>query len=119
MRILKVKHHPPQKRSFGAKTAICGPKLAFMAKYLHFGPFDPMPDQKQCKQVALVVFRYVGTKTLSYSQKRQNLAKSWHFWPNIGIFGPFDTVTKQKTMQKTSCLDGFPLYGYQYFYLLP
>ena len=39
-------------------------------------------------------------------------------WPNIGIFGPFDLMPDQKTMQ-TSCLGGFLLCWYQNFYLLP
>ena len=29
-----------------------------------------------------------------------------HFWPNIGIFGPFDPLPNQKIMQ-TRCLGGF------------
>ena len=32
--------------------------------------------------------------------------KNWHFWPNIGIFGPFDPMPDQKTM-RTRCLGGF------------
>ena len=32
----------------------------------------------------------------------------WHFWPNMGIFGPFDLMPDQKTM-RTSCLSGFPI----------
>ena len=39
-------------------------------------------------------------------QKRPNLAKNWHFGPNIGIFGPFDLRPDQKTMW-TRCLGGF------------
>ena len=26
------------------------------------------------------------------AQKRPNLAQTWHFWPNIGIFGPFEFI---------------------------
>ena len=33
-----------------------------------------------------------------------------NFGPNIGIFGPFDTMPDQKTMQ-IRCLGGFPLVG--------
>ena len=40
------------------------------------------------------------------------------FWPNIGPFGPFGSITDQKTM-RTRCLDGFPLRGYQNFCFLP
>ena len=73
-----------------------------------------------------MVFCYVGTKTFTpcpqkigfWAQKRPNLAKNWHFGPNIGIFGPFDLMPDQKTMQ-TSCLCGFLLCWYQNFYLLP
>ena len=31
------------------------------------------------------------------AQKWPNLAQNWHFWPNIGIFGPFDLMPDQKT----------------------
>merc|ERR1712173_380169 len=70
--------------------------------------------------------RYKGTKIFTpcpqkigfWAQKRPNLAKNWHFGPNIGIFGPFDLMPDQKTM-RTSCLDGFLLCWYQNFYLLP
>ena len=37
------------------------------------------------------------------AQKRPNLAKNWHFGPNIGIFGPFDLMPDQETMRK-SCV---------------
>ena len=40
------------------------------------------------------------------AQKQPNLAKNWHFGPNISIFGPFDLMGDQKTMP-TSCLGGF------------
>ena len=57
-----------------------------------FGQFGPISVQKQQKQGAQVVFRYVGTKTFTSSQKkigkRPNsaiqmtfLAKYWHLWP--------------------------------------
>ena len=39
-------------------------------------------------------------------QKRPNLAKNWHFWPNMGIFGPFNPMPDLKT-NRTSCLGGF------------
>ena len=45
-------------------------------------------------------------KNVSLVQKRPNLAKNSHFWPNIGIFGLFDPMPDQKTMQ-TRCLGGF------------
>ena len=70
--------------------------------------------------------RYEGTKIFTpcpqkigfQAQKRPNLAKTWHFGPNIGIFGPSDLRPDQKTMQ-TSCGSGFLLCWYQNFYLLP
>ena len=37
---------PPKNWIFGPKTAKFGPKLTFLAKYRHFGPFDLMPDKK-------------------------------------------------------------------------
>ena len=40
------------------------------------------------------------------AKKRPNLAKNWHFWPNIGIFGLFDPMADQ-TMMQTSCLGVF------------
>ena len=43
-----------------------------------------------------------------FGQKRPNLAQNWHFWPNIGIFGPFDLMPDQKTMG-TSCPGGFSI----------
>ena len=77
------------------------------------------------KGVSLVPW-YEDTKSFTPSpqkngflaQKRPNLAQNWHFWPNIGIFGPFDLMPDQKTM-RTSCPSGFPLCWYQNFYLLP
>ena len=48
-----------------------------------------------------------STKIFSPSPvKRPNLAQNWHFWQNIGIFGPFDPMLDKKTM-RTSCLGGF------------
>ena len=53
------------------------------------------------------------------AQKRPKLAQNWHFWPNIGLFGPFDLMPNQKTMQ-TRCLSVFfPLRRYQNFCFLP
>jgi len=54
---------------------------------------------------------YEGTKSFTPSpqnivflaKKRPNLAQNWHFWPNIGIFGPFGRMPDQNTMG-TSCL---------------
>ena len=71
--------------------------------------------------------RYEGTKIFTpcpqkigfRAQKRPNWAKNWHFWPNIGIFGPFDPMPDQKTM-RTSCLGvffTFTLCLYFYLYL--
>merc|ERR1711952_348719 len=66
--------------------------------------------------------RYEGTKIFTpcpqkngfWAQKRQKLAKNWHFGPNIGIFGPFDLMPDQKTMQ-TNCLGGFCYVGTKTF----
>ena len=40
-----------------------------------------------------VKFRIFGTK-------KGKIGQNWHFWPNIGLFGPFDPLSDQKTMQK-------------------
>ena len=48
--------------------------------------------------------RYEGIKSFTscpqkigfLAQKRPNLAQNWHFWPNVGIFGPFDLMPDQK-----------------------
>ena len=40
------------------------------------------------------------------AQKRPYLAQNWYFRPNIGMFGPFDTIPDQRAMQ-TSCLGSF------------
>ena len=66
--------------------------------------------------------RYEGTKIFTpcpqkigfWAQKRPNLAKNWHFGPNIGIFGPFDLRPDQKTM-RTNCLGGFCYVGTKTF----
>ena len=86
MRIPKVLHHPPKKWTFGPKTAKLCPKLTFLAKYRHFGPFGLMAEQKRCQQGAKVDFHYVGIKTFASSQKRPNFAQKWLYWPNIGHF---------------------------------
>ena len=41
------------------------------------------------------------------AQKQPKLAQNWHFWPNIGIFGPFD-LPDERTM-RTSCLGGISI----------
>ena len=120
-------------------------------------------------------FYSIPPKNEFLAKKRPNLAQNWHFWPNIGIFGPFGRMPDQNTMgtsclgvssviwvpkllltpveikifgqkrpiwpktdifgqilaflahlvlrppktMRTSCLGGFPLYGYQNFHLLP
>ena len=50
---------------------------------------------------------YLLPSKLGYlAQNRPNLAKIYHFWLNIGIFGPFRPMPNQETMQ-TRCLGGF------------
>ena len=47
--------------------------------------------------------RYEGTKIFTpcpqkigfWAQKRPNLAQNWHFWPNIGTFGPFEFINNR------------------------
>ena len=48
-------------------------------------------------------FYSIPPKYCFFGQKRPNLAQNWHFWPNIGIFGPFGRMPDQNTMG-TSCL---------------
>ena len=56
----------------------------------------------------------MGAKTFTYfrkklgflAKKQQNLAQNWHFWSNMGIFGPFNLMPDQKASQ-TSCPGGF------------
>ena len=59
---------PPQKKwILVPKIAKFGPKMTVLAKYWPFGPYGSTSDQKKCEQCALVVFRYVGTKTFTNS----------------------------------------------------
>ena len=53
---------------FWPKNGQIWPKLAFSAKYQHFGPFDLMPDQKNAGKLPRWFSHYVGTKTLTYSR---------------------------------------------------
>ena len=53
-------------------------------------------------------FYSIPPKNGFLAQVWPNLAKNWHFWPNIGIFGPFDPIPDQKTMQ-TRCLGGLSI----------
>ena len=71
MKVPKVLLHPPSPQSlFLAKKRLdLAQNWHFWPNIGIFGPFEQMPDQKQCKQVALVVFRYLGFKTFTYSQK--------------------------------------------------
>ena len=50
-------------------------------------------------------FYSIPQKNGFLAQKRPNLAQNWHYWPNIGIFGPLGPMPDQKTM-RTSCLGG-------------
>ena len=59
-----------------------------------------------------------SSKYWFFAQKRPNLAKNWHFWPNIGLFGPFDLMPDQITMQ-TRCLGGFPVKYVPQILLIP
>merc|ERR1712115_747256 len=100
-----------------------GQKSTFSPLAANLSPTDQCFQHK--KGVSLES-RYEGTKIFTpcpqeigfWAQKRPNLAKNWQFWPNIGIFGPFDLMPDQKTM-RTSCLGGFLLCWYQNFHLLP
>ena len=58
----------------------------------------------QHKRGVLLVPWYEGTKSFTPSPKKKgflvqklpNLAQNWHFWPNIGFFGPFVSLPDQK-----------------------
>ena len=109
------------------KTAILGPKLAFLAKNWHFGPIwsDGRP-KKQCKQgayVDLLLYGYqnfdllslkvgiFGTKTAKCGPK---LAFFGHFGLNFGFLIHLMPCPINKTM-RTRCLSGFLISGYQNF----
>ena len=116
----------PQKIGFGAQKR---PNLAqnwhFGPNIGIFGPFDLMPDQKTMQTSCLGGFSIMWVPKLLltpiklgfFCPNTVKFCPNWHFWPNIGIFGPFDLKIDQKTMQ-TSCLGGFLLCWYQNFYLL-
>merc|ERR1712218_270984 len=63
-------------------------------------------------------FYSLSPKNWILGPKTAKFGPNWHFGPNIGIFGPFDLMPDQKTMQ-TSCRSGFLLCWYQNFYFLP
>ena len=42
-------------------------------------------------------FYSIPPKNGFLAQKRPNLAPNWHFWSNMGIFGPFNPMHDQKT----------------------
>ena len=71
LRVPKILLLPSNNGNFGPKTAKFGPKLTFLAKYRHFGPFDPMLDQKtkNVNKWLWWFFRYMGTKTFTYSHR--------------------------------------------------
>ena len=48
------------------------------------------------------------SEVFSSSQRQLLSSSKWHFWPNIGIFGPFGPMPDQKPMQ-TRCLGGFSI----------
>ena len=97
-----------QKRPNLAQNWHFGPNIGI------FAPFDLKPDQKTMQTSCLDGFLlcwyqnfYLLPKELGFlTQKRPNLAKNWHFWPNMGIFGPFNPMPDLKTI-RTSCLGGF------------
>ena len=81
---------PPKNWILGPKTAKFGPKRHFGPNIGIFGPFDLMPDQKQCGQVAEVVFCYVGTKLLLNPIKIRIIGpKNGQIWSKICIFWSF------------------------------
>ena len=47
-------------------------------------------------------------KNWIFGPKRAKFGPKLEFWPNIGIFCPFDLMPDQKTM-RTSCLGGFSI----------
>ena len=74
-------------------------------------------NKQQYKRGAQVIFRYVGTKTFTYSRKKigflaqkgPNLVQICifgRFGPNVGIFCLFGPMPEQNSMQ-TRCLGGF------------
>ena len=104
--IPKVLLHLPQ-NGLWPKNGQTWPKTGFLAKYGHFWPIwsNAWPLNNSDK-LPRWFFRYVGTKTFTYSHKNWDkwpnlafLAKYWHFW-SIG------SHSRPKTMG-TRCLGGF------------
>ena len=46
------------------------------------------------------------------------MTQNWPSWPNIGVYGLFEPMLYEKSMQ-TRCPGGFPLCGYQKLLLPP
>ena len=80
-----------EKTDFWPKTANFGPKLAFLAKYWHFWPIWSNAWPKNDANKLSRWFCYPLTFTIN---------QSWLFWPNIGIFGPFDPLSDQKQCEQ-------------------
>ena len=102
------------KRIFGPKTAKFGPKLTLLAKYGHFWPIwsDARPKKtNNSNKLPWRFYRYVGTKTFTYSYKIRIfgqkmakfgpkltfLAKYWHFWPISSHARPKNNNKKKVT----------------------
>ena len=109
-----------QKRPNLAQTCIFCQILAFLANLIQ------CPTKKQCKQGVKVVsplrryqnFCFLPSKLGFWVQIWPKRCIVGHFGPNIGIFGSFDTMNDQKTMQ-TKCLGGFSVTWVKNFCFLP
>ena len=108
------------------KLTFCPKYPNFWVKKAHFRPYRPIGASPinvfNTKKVSHWNPNMRVPKFLLPAPKNwilgPNLAQNWHFGPNIGIFGPFDLMSDQKTM-RTSCRSGFLLCWYQKFLLTP
>ena len=112
---------PKQKNTFGPKYS------NFWVKIAHFHPYRPIGatpvnvfNTKEVSHwfpdIRIPKVKLHPLQKRSFGPKRPNAASKWHLWPNIGIFGPFDRLPDQKTMQTTAlvvfCYVGTKTFSY-------
>ena len=110
----------PKNGQIWPKTGFSGQIWAFLAHLIQF------LTKKQFEQVAQVVFRFVDTKTFTYSHKSQDFWPiNGQIWPKIDFFGQILAFLAHLIPCPTNkqCEQGaqvvFPLNGYQNFCFLP
>merc|ERR1712208_48062 len=91
-----------------------GQKCTFLPLAANWSLTDQCFQHKKCVSLES---RYEGTKIFTPCPQEIGFgAEKWQNLAQTGIFGPFDLMPDQKTMQ-TSCLCSFLLCWYQNFYL--